>query len=33
VGDTIVADLKIYYDGIRVIQDFPANREMTLYGM
>ncbi|RLD15956.1 hypothetical protein DRI50_03015 [candidate division KSB1 bacterium] len=28
----IVAHVKIYYDGIHVVQDYPANQEMSFYG-
>jgi hypothetical protein len=31
-GDTMVARLKVYYDGIYVMQDYPANQEMMFYG-
>ncbi len=32
IGNIIVAHIKIYYDGIHVVQDFAANQEMTFYG-
>ncbi len=28
----IVAHFKIYYDGVHVVPDYPANQEMTYYG-
>ncbi len=28
----IVAHIKIYYDGIHVVPDYPANQEMNFYG-
>jgi len=28
----IVAHIKVYYDGIHVLQDYPANQEMSFYG-
>jgi len=31
-GDIMVARLKVYYDGIHVMQDYPANQEMMFYG-
>jgi len=31
-GNTIVAHIKIYYDGIHVVQDYAANQEMIFYG-
>lgn len=31
-GNTIVAHIKIYYDGIHIVQDYAANQEMTFYG-
>ncbi len=30
--DMVVAHVKIYYDGIHVVQDYVANREMLFYG-
>ncbi len=32
LGNTIVANLKIYYDGIHIVPDYPANQEMRYYG-
>lgn len=32
LGNTIVAHLKIYYDGIHIVPDYPANQEMIYYG-
>ncbi len=32
MGNTIVANIKIYCDGIHVVQDYMANQEMTFYG-
>jgi len=32
LGDTIVAHVKIHYDGVHVVQDYAANQEMTFYG-
>ena len=32
MGNTIVARLKVYYDGIHVVQDYAANQEMIFYG-
>ncbi len=32
VDGMIVAHLKVYYDGIHVVPDFPANQEMEAYG-
>jgi len=32
MGNSIVAHIKVYYDGIHVVQDFVANQEMTFYG-
>ena len=32
MGNTIVAHIKVYYDGIHVVQDYMANQEMTFYG-
>jgi hypothetical protein len=32
IGNTIVAHIKVYYDGIHVVQDYMANQEMTFYG-
>ncbi len=32
VGNKIVAHVKIYYDGIHVIEDYAANQEMSYYG-
>ena len=31
-NNRIIAHLKIYYDGVHVVQDFAANQEMTFYG-
>jgi len=31
-NNIIVAHLKVYYDGIHIMQDFPANQEMSFYG-
>ncbi len=31
-GNKIVAHIKIYYDGIHVVQDYAANQEMIFYG-
>jgi len=31
-GNIIVAHIKVYYDGIHVVQDYAANQEMTFYG-
>ncbi len=32
IGNIIVAHIKIYYDGIHVMEDYIANQEMTFYG-
>ncbi len=32
LGNTIVAHLKVYYDGIHIVPDYSANQEMTYYG-
>ncbi len=32
LGNTIVAHLKVYCDGIHIVPDYPANQEMTCYG-
>ena len=32
IGNIIVAHIKIYYDGIHVLQDYIANQEMKFYG-
>jgi len=32
LGNTIVAYLKVYYDGIHIVPDYPANQKMTYYG-
>ncbi len=32
LGNIVVAHIKIYYDGIHVIQDYAANQEMLFYG-
>ncbi len=32
LGSTIVAHLKVYYDGIHIVPDYPANQEMRYYG-
>ncbi len=32
LGNTIVAHLKVYYDGIHIVPDYPANQEMMFYG-
>lgn len=31
-GGTMVARLKVYYDGIHIMQDYPASQEMMFYG-
>ncbi len=31
-GNIIVAHIKVYYDGIHVIQDYMASQEMSFYG-
>ncbi len=31
-NNTVVAHLRVYYDGIHIMQDFPANQEMSFYG-
>ena len=31
-GNIIVAHIKVYYDGIHVIEDFITNQEMAFYG-
>ncbi len=28
----VVAHLKVYYDGVHIVPDYPANQEMTYYG-
>ncbi len=32
LGNTVVAHVKIYYDGLHVMQDYAANQEMLFYG-
>lgn len=32
IGNTVVAHVKIYYDGVHVLQDYIANQEMAFYG-
>ena len=32
IGNIIVAHIKIYYDGIHVLEDYIANQEMAFYG-
>ncbi len=32
LGNRIVAHLKVYYNGIHIVPDYPANQEMTYYG-
>ncbi len=32
LGNTIVAHLKVYCDGIHIVPDYPANQEMRYYG-
>jgi len=32
VNGMIVSRIKVYYDGIHVVPDFPANQEMEAYG-
>jgi hypothetical protein len=32
LGNTIVAHLKVYYDGVHIVPDYPANQEMAYYG-
>ena len=32
IGNIIIAHIKIYYDGIHVMEDYLANQEMTFYG-
>ncbi len=32
LGNAIVAHLKVYYDGLHIVPDYPANQEMTYYG-
>ncbi|RLE44866.1 hypothetical protein DRJ25_06280 [Candidatus Woesearchaeota archaeon] len=32
LGDTIVAHVKVYYDGIHIVQDYAGNQEMMFYG-
>ena len=32
LGNTVVAHVKIYYDGVHVVQDYAANQEMLFYG-
>ncbi len=35
-GDSVVflhfSLLRVYYDGIHIVSDYPANQEMTCYG-
>ncbi len=32
LGNTIVSHLKVYYDGVHIVPDYPADQEMTRYG-
>ncbi len=32
IGNIIVAHIKVYYDGIHVMEDYIANQEMAFYG-
>ena len=32
LGNTIVSHIKVYYDGIHIVPDYPANQEMSYYG-
>ncbi len=32
IGNTVIAHVKIYFDGIHVVQDYLANQEMVFYG-
>ena len=32
LGDSMVARLKVYYDGIHILPDYAANQEMMFYG-
>ena len=32
MGSTIVASIKVYYDGIHILPDYMANQEMISYG-
>jgi hypothetical protein len=32
IDDRIVAHLNVYYDGIHILQNYPANQEMIFYG-
>ncbi len=32
VDGKIVAHLKVYYDGVRVVPDYPVDQEMRMYG-
>ncbi len=32
IGNVIVAHIKVYYDGIHIMEDYLANQEMTFYG-
>jgi len=31
LGNTIVSHIKVYYDGIHIVPDYPANQEMSYY--
>jgi len=28
----IVAHMKVYYDGVHIVPDYPANQEMRVHG-
>ncbi len=32
LGNSIVTNVKIYYDGLHVVPDYPADQEMRFYG-
>jgi hypothetical protein len=32
LGDVIVTHIKVYYDGVHVMEDYVANQEMSFYG-
>jgi len=32
IGNIIIAHIKVYYDGIHVIEDYIGNQEMSFYG-
>jgi len=32
LGNTIVAEIKVYYDGIHILPDYKENQEMMFYG-